>query len=402
MDWESKEIPCKGFRGLQYVGESRPLRQHQEKGPIRRALFVLDDRLAHAYITFRIHLARHGLRQFVASLKGSATILLLAGGHVLVGLLALSAFPSMYAASLAPLSFVGLLLAHALTMSLPVVLLRQRILPADVVRWLHRMPVAPRVALRADAAVVAALIWPLALLYAVSAAVLVYHGGTWLRPVAALLATAGSLLLTFIFSVAVLTLRVRRRPGAGQARYTAPGAYTARGGPLLPLLWHRLFWLPFWRADSAVGRQQSLLLAAAIGSAVPWMQAPAGMARGVLALATCTLMVLLTDRGDKAVREHTARLRPIMAAWPLAPRALFGWARALAAAPALLVMLALVAGGAHHGLWQHTAGQVFLALGCAAPLVLVATPVANEGFRVGLVAVEIMLLTAVGSEIWIA
>jgi hypothetical protein len=27
MDWESKGIPCKGFRGLQHVGESRPLRQ---------------------------------------------------------------------------------------------------------------------------------------------------------------------------------------------------------------------------------------------------------------------------------------------------------------------------------------------------------------------------------------
>ena len=132
------------------------------------------------------------------------------------------------------------------------------------------------------------------------------------------------------------------------------------------------------------------------------MQAPPGIARGVLALATCALMVLLTDRGDKAVREQTALLRPVTAAWPLNARALFGWARMLSAAPALLVMLAVFAGGAHHGLWQHTAGQVFLVLGCVAPLLLVATSVANEGFRVGLVTVEIMLLTAVGSEIWIS
>jgi hypothetical protein len=111
-------------------------------------------------------------------------------------------------------------------------------------------------------------------------------------------------------------------------------------------------------------------------------------------------MVLLTDRGDKAVREQTERLRPVMRDWPLAPQALFGCARALSAAPALLVMLVVFAGGLPHGLWQHTAGQVFLLLGCAAPLMLVATPVANEGFRVGLVTVQIMLLTAVGSELW--
>ena len=360
--------------------------------------------MAHAYVTFRIRLAHHGLRQFFASLKGSAAILLLIGGQAFIGLLAMSALPSMYAASLAPFPALGLLLAHALVMTAPLVLLRQRILPLDVVRWLHRLPVSRNMQLRADATVAALMIGPLALLYVVSVSVLLYHGGDWVHPVSGVAATVFSLLLTFAMSAAVLALRTRRAGASGSRWRRAehvPGIYAPRArGPRLAVLWHRLYWLPFWRSDNPIGRQQSMLLAAAIGSALPWMQAPPGMARGVLALVTSALMVLLTDRGDKAVREQTERLRPVMRDWPLAPQALFGCARALSAAPALLVMLVVFAGGLPHGLWQHTAGQVFLLLGCAAPLMLVATPVANEGFRVGLVTVQIMLLTAVGSELW--
>ena len=360
--------------------------------------------MANSYVAFRIRLARHGLRQFFASLKNSAAILLLVAGHAFIGLLALSAFPAMYAASLAVPQAAALLLAHALVMTIPLVLLRQRILPMDVVRWVHRLPVAPLLQLRADGAVAALMVGPLALLYAVSAGVLLYHGGQWLRPAPALAATLVSLLLTFACSTAALSLRARRlragtpwrTQGAHEAHRYAPGRPRVR----LLMLWHRLFWLPFWRADNAVGRQQCLLLGAAIGSAIPWMQAPPGIARGVLALATCTLMVLLTDRGDKAVYEQSARLRPILAAWPLFPRGLFACARLLAAAPALLVLAVVFAGGAPHGLWRHGAGQVFLVLGCAAPLLLVTTPVAKEGFRVALVAVAIMLLTATGSELW--
>ena len=360
--------------------------------------------MANAYVTFRIRLARHGLREFFASLKNSAAMLLLVAGNAVIGMLALSAFPSMYAASLAPPWAAALLLAHALVMTIPLVLLRQRILPADVVRWVHRLPVPPLLQLRADSAVAALMVGPLALVYAVSAGVLLYHGGSWLHPVPALAATLASLLLTFACSSAVLTLRTRHIRAASPwwpLRAQESGRYTPRPSRVrLLMLWHRLFWLPFWRADNAVGRQQSLLLAAALGSAIPWMQAPPGSARGLLALATCALMVLLTDRGDKAVREQTARLHPVLAAWPLFPRSLIVCARLLAAVPALLILTVVYAGGLSHDLWANRAGQVFLVLGSAAPLLLVSTPVANQGFRVGLVAVAIMLLTATGSELW--
>ena len=359
--------------------------------------------MANAYVTFRFHLARHALRQFAASLKSSAEILILVGANVVIGLLALSAFPTMYAVTLPPLQAMGLLIAHALVMAIPVALLRKRVLPIDVVRWSHCLPIPWPVQLRADAMVAGLLVGPLALLYTVSAAILLIYHPPWLAPAPGVLATLLSLALTYACAIAMLWLRSRRRPSPRFWQSTVPvaSAYTARrGGPRLPVLWHRLFWLPFWRLDSVVGLQQSVLLAAALASAFAWMQAPAGFGRGLLAFATAILMVLLTDRGDKAVREQTATLRPVLASWPLSVRGVFAFARMFSVAPALLVLLLAFGGGAAHGLWAHTAGRIYLALGCAAPLLLVATPITNERFRVGLVVIEILLLTAVGTELW--
>ncbi|MES2317942.1 MAG: hypothetical protein V4631_10650 [Pseudomonadota bacterium] len=359
--------------------------------------------MAHAYVTFRFHLARHALRQFAASLKSSAEILLLVGANVVIGLFALSAFPPMYAVSLPPLQGVALLLAHALGMAVPAALLRKRVLPADVVRWAHRLPLPARVQWRADAAVAGLLVGPLALMYAVSASILLYQHAAWLKPAAGAAATVFSLALTYAFSIAVLALRSRRVAAPAWQRRAAPPAapYASAHVPSrLLLLWHRLFWLPYWRAENVVGWQQSMLLGAALASGTAWMLTPSAFLRAALALSTGLLMVLLTDRGDKAVREQAALLRPIIGAWPLNPRALFAFARTFSATPALLVMLLVFVLGSTHGLWQHRAGQVYLALGCAAPLLLVAAPVANQRYRVALVVIEILLLTAVGSELW--
>ena len=360
--------------------------------------------MANSYVTFRIRLARHGLRQFFASLKNSATILLLVAGHAFIGLLAMSAFPPMYAASLPPPLSLALLVGHALVMTLPLILLRKRILPIDVVHWMHRLPISPRLRLCADAAVAALMVVPLALLYAVSAGVLLHYGGQWLHPVPAIGATVVSLLLTFTCCTAVLSLRARRvkaRCSWWSQAAREEGSYVPRRPRVrLMMMWHRLFWLPFWRLENVVGWQQSVLLAAALASAWAWMQVSAGFGRGMLAFATAILLVLLTDRGDKAVREQTALLQPVMAAWPMSARSLFAFARMFSVAPALLVLLLVFAGGWPHGLWAYTAGRIYLACACLGQPLLVATPVSNERFRVGLVVFEIVLLTAVGTELW--
>jgi hypothetical protein len=356
-----------------------------------------------AYVAFRLHLARHGLRQFVASLRSSAEIVVLIGGNVVIALLALSAFPTMYAATFSPFVALAIMLAHALTMSLPLALLRKRVLPADVVAWHQRLPVPRAFQLRADATVAALLIGPLAILYTVSGTILLYEHPAWLHPVAGVVLTLISLTVSFAVSTAVLSLRLRRPPAGSwhSPKAVAVAPYQTRGARIrLPRLWHRLLWLPYWRLESVVGFQQSALLLAALGCAATWVHSGAGWLRALLTLACAVLMVVVTDRGDKAVREQIAYLRPVMASWPLAPRALFLYARLFSVGPALLVLLLIAVAGAPHGLWQHRAGQVYLVLGMLAPLLLVATPIANERFRVGLVATEILLLCAVGSELW--
>ncbi len=359
--------------------------------------------MAHAFVTFRLRLALNALRQFAASLRGSAHIVLLVFSHALVGLFGVAALPPMYATSLPVLQACALTLAYALLMTVPLALLRQRLLPPDVLHWQRRLPVPARVRLAADALVAGLLLGPLALLFAISGTILVLQQPAWLAPYKAVPAALASLALTWLLSIAVLWLRARQRQPVRWWRRVqgAPRRYTPRMlRPQALSLWRLLFWSPFWRGDSMAGMQQSTLLFAAMGSALPWMLAPPGIARALLAFTTCVLMVVLTDRGDKAVREHAARLAPVMAAWPLQPRAVFIAARAFAALPALLVMLVVAWGGARHGLWSHTAGRAYLALGSAAPLLLVALPYVNERTRVGLVIAQILVLTAIGSELW--
>lgn len=360
--------------------------------------------MAHAYVTFRIRLARHALREFAASLKSSGEILVLAGSHVLIGLFALSAYPAMYAASMAPHYALPLLFAHALAMAVPLALLRKRVLPLAVVQWAHRLPLPPLVQLRADAAVAGLLVGPLALLYTISASILLYTRTDWLLPVRGVLGTLFSLALTYACSIAVLTLRSRRaashRFWQRAASGPAPAYASSRFALRVPALWRRLFWLPFWRADNVIGLQQAILFGAGIASALAWLLLSHGFMRGVLALVTCALLMVLTDRGDKAVREQAALLRPVMAPWPMDARPLFMLARLFSVAPSLLVLLAAFAAGLQQDLWSRNAGHAFLVIGAAAHFVLVATPLSNPRFRVGLVVVLIVLLTAIGSELW--
>ena len=360
--------------------------------------------MGHAYVTFRIRLARHALREFAASLKSSAEILVLVGTHVFIGLLGLSAFPSMYAASMAPAYAFPLLLAHAALMAVPLALLRKRVLPADVVQWGQRLPLPFAVRLRADAAVAGLLIGPVALLYAVSMGVLLYTRTDWLLPWRGVLGTLFSLVLTYALSIAVLNLRARRKPAHRfwqRASLAAPAPYAARRPLFRTLsLWRTLFWSPFWRTGSAVGWQQSVLLAAATASALAWLLLAQGFLRGLLALVTCTFLVVLTDRGDKAVREQAALLRPVMARWPMSTRALFTAARLFSVLPALLVLLAAWFAGAPQDLWSRKAGHAFLIVGTAAHFTLIATPLTDQRVRVGMVVILIVLLTAIGSELW--
>ena len=51
--------------------------------------------MVHPYLHFRLRMARHGLRQFLASLANSLEITLLGCGPVLIGLAAAIALPGI-------------------------------------------------------------------------------------------------------------------------------------------------------------------------------------------------------------------------------------------------------------------------------------------------------------------
>ncbi|MES2758862.1 MAG: hypothetical protein V4693_15920 [Pseudomonadota bacterium] len=357
--------------------------------------------MAHAYVTFRIRVARHALADFIASFKSSGEIVVLVFGQVLIGLFALIAMPPMAASALPFYQAIPLLLAHGVAMSAPLFLLRRRVLPQDVVHAMHPLPIPRSTALAADALVAAMLAGPLALAYAVSAAIWMFQGPEWLKAERALPATVFSFAVTCACSSAMLYLRARGpRPGPPMRRLKAPPALGEPWQPRTAYLWHRLFWLPFWRGDNVIGWQQSLLLLGALASALAWTMAPGGIVRALLDLATSAAVVLLADRGDKAVREQLGVLRPVMAAWPLQRRALELCARAFSLAPVALALALLFGAGSAVGLWDRTAGRVYLALAMLAPVLLVAIPRFNPRARVGLVVASIVILTAVGSEIW--
>jgi hypothetical protein len=118
-------------------------------------------------------------------------------------------------------------------------------------------------------------------------------------------------------------------------------------------------------------------------------------------LAASALLVLLTDRGDQAVREHIALLRPAVAAWPLARRRLEALARLFSLLPALsLPALFAAALQALPGGYSNKVAAIYLGVCGAAHLAIVGLPGPNPRARVALVSLSILLLSAIGSELW--
>jgi hypothetical protein len=75
-------------------------------------------------------------------------------------------------------------------------------------------------------------------------------------------------------------------------------------------------------------------------------------------------------------------------------------AQCLAAVPGLLALAALWMFGTGGGAWQHVAGRWYLGLALLAQLLLVAVPAFSARGRAGVVALSMLVLIAVGGEIW--
>jgi len=356
--------------------------------------------MVHPYTRFRIRLARHAVAQLASRLRSSAEIAMLVLGPMTLGLLAFAALPAMLAAA-EPLPFaLPLLCLHGVAMSLPIVLLRPRVVPADVAAWLRPLPVPPARLLRAAAAVAALLTAPLALAYAASLAIWLVQDPGWMAPLRAVGGTVFSFLLTLACATGLLV----RGAALPQRSQQAPADAAAATRPPMPragwfYLWRQLFWLPLWRGATA-GARQGALLAAAIGAGVLWMLGPQALPRVAGAIVTSILLVLLAHEADQALRRQLARVRGLAAGWPVDVAALAWHARALVLLGIALAPAAVTAAGALAGAWHGTAGRFYLLLAWSVPPLLVLTPPFTARGRMALVALAIMLLCATGSQLW--
>jgi hypothetical protein len=355
--------------------------------------------LVHPYIRFRVLLARHAVAQLASRLRSSAEIVMFVLGPPILGLIAFAALPPMLAAS-EPLPLaLPLLCLHGVAMSVPVVLLRSRVVPAHVRAWLYPLPVPSGLLLRASAFVAALLTGPLALAYAASLAVWLYQRPDWLMPTRAVAGTGFSFLLTWASATALLVrgagLPQRTKLALADAAATHPPA--PRAGAFY--LWRQLFWLPLWRGNAA-GARQCALLAAAVGAGALWMMGPQALPRVAGAILTSILLVLLTHEADQALRTQLARVRVLAAGWPVDVAALARRARAMALLSVTPALAMLAAIGAAAGAWHGTAGHLYLALAWGAPPVLMLTPPFTARGRMALVAFAIVLLCATGSKLW--
>ncbi|MGV7208238.1 hypothetical protein ACLB1G_10335 [Oxalobacteraceae bacterium A2-2] len=368
----------------------------------------------HPYLGFRVRLARHALRQFSVSLGNSLEIILLGFGPVLVGLLACVALPGMYAATQPWPIALALLAGQSLIACLPVLLLRKRLLPAAVLHWSRALPIPPALRWLADGAVAALIAVPLCAAYAVSIAIWLYQWPDWLRPVVApaLVLSAVSLLAGWLLATLVLAVRARM-PSAPRlgTRLAAASAYAPASGPAArglkaglksgPYYWRQLFWLPFWRGENVVGLQQTVLLAAALLSVVLWLLRPPVVPAVLWGSCASLFLMLLTDRGDKAVTEQVTLLRPVLAGWPIASQGLFRCAIGFSLLPGLCVLAvfsALVLG--RTGNYSHTVATVWICVAAVAQLAVVLLRGLTARGRVALVIGSILILTAIGSELW--
>ena len=362
-------------------------------------------RRTHPYIALRLRLAHHALLQFAASLTSSMEIVFFLAGPVLLGLLSVIALPGFLAMRLPWPAALGLLGAQALLTCLPAWLLRKRLLPANTAAWLRQLPLPPRLRWQADVAVAGLLMLPLGIAYAVSTSIWLLQSPTWLRPVAVagMAATAGVWLLAWILTSCIIALRLRAPRPAQRARAPTMHTYV----PRLPrwhtlFLWRQLFWLPFWRNENVIGIQQSVLLASAGAGMLAWLLRVPLVPAPLLGLLASASLILLTDRGDKAVREQIAVLRPSLNAWPLSSRGLIRLACAFSLLPASAVLLGagVLLYCLDPAVLLQRVSSVYAITASAALLAIVGLPRLTARGRVALVVFSILALSAIGSELW--
>jgi hypothetical protein len=355
-------------------------------------------------VSVRLERTREVLHELLRSLKEALPIVAGVAGPIFVAsfaLLAWAGVPPMKAVTLPWRSGLALWVAQALLAAWPVWALRRRLLPEAWCVQLRCLPLLARALWGSDLAVSAAVLAPLALLYAVSVTVFAFHRPRWW--VDALPFALVSLLASWMVSclLGAAALAWQRRGVAARAWRAsvaqAPETLLARRpGPFAALLW----W-PAWRGALVPGARSVIAgVAMATALAAAWTQGTWPVVPGAAwALLVSALAIALTERVQRAMEPHLEALAPWLASLPT--RAAWRWrARLLTCAPMWLAGVAVVLLVLAARPWRGPPLVAFALLFAATPVALTSVPAANREAHVGLWAICTGLLTALGSELW--
>jgi hypothetical protein len=352
----------------------------------------------------RLERTREVLHELLRSVRQALPILVGVAGPIAIASLALLAWagvPPMKAATLPWRSGVPLWLAQAVLAAWPVWALRRRLLPDAWCVQLRCLPFEAGAPWRADVVVSAAVLAPLAVLYALSVIVFaVQRPAWWLRhwPIE-LLALAGSWAASCLLGAAALAWQRRgvatRAVRAMQAQ--APEQLLAQR----MALFRAALWSPWWRGTLTPGGGSVVAgMASAVALALAWTSGAWPAIPGAAwALMFSVWLVGLTERVQRAMELHLAGVDAWLAVLPLTGS--WRWrSRVLVCVPMVAAGLVAVAAVVAWRPWRAGPLAGFAAGLVAAPAALSAVPSANREAHVGLWAVCVGLLTALGSELW--
>jgi hypothetical protein len=365
------------------------------------------------YTQFHVKLALHGLHQFALSLKSSLEVVLLAAGQVVLMALALLAWPLwMNALWLAEhwawYKVAAVLVGYSAALTLPILLLRKRLLPNDVLLWGRTLPVTPGARVRAYMAVTGVFVLPTAIGFGLSSIGCWYEipavRSVW--PVAVLMMLIALVLMQGL-GTGVLMLRHRGLTWQRLIRLPMPMSgpvvpYQAKKlSPHLLQQWYRLFWLPFWRLENGIGFQQCLLFCVAGLMFWLWMLPGSAFLRFLFCISASSLTLILTDRGDKAVQEQIILMRPHLRTLPFSLFRLELLAKLACMVPACGLLAGLAwglfsrAAVLHPGVAYWYLGTQLLAQVC-----IVGLGHLHAAGRARIVILFMVVLAAIGSELW--
>ena len=355
-------------------------------------------------VPVRLERTREVLHELLRSLKEALPIVAGVAGPIFVAsfaLLAWAGVPPMKAVTLPWRSGLAVWTAQAVLAAWPLWALRRRLLPEAWCVQLRCLPLTAHALWWSDVAVSAAVLAPLAGLYAFSVGVFAFHRPAWW--IQAMPRALVSLLASWIASclLGAAALAWQRRGVVVHAhralRAQAPEALLARRPGQFPAL----LWWPSWRGALMPGAHSVIAgVAMAVALAVVWTRGLwPGVPGAAWALMFSALAIALTERVQRAMEPHLAALAPWLRSLPAPPA--WRWrARVLICAPMIVAGAAAVLLVLASRPWRGLPLAAF-ALGLVAtPVTLTSVPSANREAHVVLWAICTGLLTALGSELW--